>query len=143
MPQDKTSIKRFWSKVGPGRCPQEWQGTINTEGYGVLTLDGHQVRAHRFAWELANGPIPDGMLICHHCDNRRCVTVAHLFLGTPADNAHDRDLKGRHRTNGNDQKTHCPAEHPYSGDNLYVGSDGKRYCRECARQRDRARRSVA
>lgn len=52
-------------------------------------------RANRAAWVLVNGPIPDGMLVCHHCDNPPCCNPAHLFLGTNSDNIADRDAKGR------------------------------------------------
>src|SRR5665213_770489 len=73
----------------------EWTGTIGQAGYGQTTWQGRKYHAHRLAWERARGPIPAGMLVCHKCDNRKCVDIEHLFLGTQKDNIQDAIAKGR------------------------------------------------
>jgi hypothetical protein len=102
--------------------------------------------AHRFSWERHFGKIPDGMLICHKCDVRNCFNPDHLFMGDHSDNAQDMWDKGRHPPpvkhfkNGNQNKTHCTAGHPYSGNNLRVNANGGRCCRLCERLRMRLKR---
>jgi hypothetical protein len=75
----------------------EWKGSYFPNGYGQFWSRSKRssVKAHRFAWEMENGSIQEGMIICHKCDNPRCVRVSHLFLGTAADNSADMIAKGR------------------------------------------------
>lgn len=87
--------ERFWEKVDKSGDCWVWTGYIQRKGYGVFTINGKLIRAHRFAWELENGKIPDGMVIMHVCDNRRCVRASHLALGTQLENIKDRGEKER------------------------------------------------
>jgi hypothetical protein len=77
----------------------EWDGARMATGYGVITLRGADgVRSyvvHRLVWQIFHGPIPEGLFVCHHCDNPPCIRVDHLFLGTHADNMADMVAKGR------------------------------------------------
>jgi hypothetical protein len=88
--------QRFLAKLlrVPSGC-LEWQGSKAAIDYGHIRCDGRLQYAHRIAWQIANGPIPDGLCCLHHCDNPICCEPSHLFLGTQADNMHDRDAKGR------------------------------------------------
>jgi hypothetical protein len=97
---ESSDITRFWSKVQKGTGCWEWRGGRYqpTRDYGSIKIggrSGRKVLTHRFSWEVAFGPIPDGMYVCHRCDNERCVRPAHLFLGRPIDNVRDMDRKGR------------------------------------------------
>jgi hypothetical protein len=97
VPPKRTPEQRFWDYATTG--PECWGWTGHTScGYGVITVPGGQMKAHRFSYELHNGPIPKGMHVLHRCDNPPCSNPAHLFLGTQADNTFDMDTKGRRRT---------------------------------------------
>lgn len=107
MPNVVPSVapKNFWSKVnknGPipphrpelGRC-WEWVAGKSNDGRGNCTVRRVQLKVHRISYTLHFGSIPDGLCVCHHCDNPPCVNPSHLFVGTHGDNARDRSSKGR------------------------------------------------
>lgn len=93
-----TEEERFWSKVAvgaPGEC-WEWKRSRLPRGYGRFRQPTGHEYAHRVAWRLTNGPIPDGMVVRHYvCDNPPCCNPAHLRLGTQGDNNDDSVSRGR------------------------------------------------
>lgn len=99
---DKRLLNRFSSRVN---VPEDWVENLekcwiwiaNTDrdGYGRISLKGFQYKAHRISWEIYNGPILNGLLVLHKCDNPSCVNPNHLFLGTHKDNSFDMVNKGR------------------------------------------------
>ncbi len=90
-------VERFKTKVKieEGSC-HEWVGTKFSTGYGAFWLDGQNRGAHRVAWEMKNGKIPDDLFVCHTCDNPGCINTDHMFLGTILDNNKDKLMKQRH-----------------------------------------------
>lgn len=104
---------RFWSKVNkdgpvPEHCPELgpcwlWTGAVKNKGYsgsyGVFTpKNRNQLVAHKYAWQLEEGPGKPGLFVCHKCDVELCIRKAHLFLGTPLDNSKDMVQKKRSAT---------------------------------------------
>jgi hypothetical protein len=100
------AVERFWKRVNkngpiPEHCPELgpcylWTGRLSVSGgYGAFKAGGKDVPAHRFAWELENGPMPAHLKACHHCDNRPCVRESHIYAGTDKDNSQDMMRRGR------------------------------------------------
>lgn len=99
-PPRKRDVRRFWEKVAVGQADECWEGVgvaRRPTGHWIFhdSRTGSGIAAHRFAYELANGPIPDGLVVCHACDNPPCVNPAHLWTGTQRDNIADSIAKGR------------------------------------------------
>jgi hypothetical protein len=117
-----------------------WQGGRTDQGYGWGTLDGKRQAVHRWSYEQAYGPIPDGLYVCHHCDAKACYEPRHLFLGTNRINQQDHVAKG---LNAEARKTHCPHGHEYTPENtMHARRKDGRCCRKC-RACDTARQAVA
>lgn len=89
------SLGRFWSRVQKTESCWIWTGGKRRKGYGVLHWNGKGQSAHRIAYELAHGPVPQGMHVLHSCDTPACVRPDHLRAGTNKENHEERSRKGR------------------------------------------------
>lgn len=128
--------QRFWVKVAvpvDGEC-LTWTGAIQSGGYGNFRKDGKTYKAHRVAYELRVGPIPEGAVLDHLCRNRACVRPDHLEAVTQRENVRRGDSKMARDA----LKTHCHNGHEFTPENTKVDSYG-RHCRACALKRDRDR----
>lgn len=139
-----TDTERFWAKVDRTGACWLWVAGVDRRGYGRFWARGHQHGAHREAYRLTYGEIPDGLFVCHRCDTPLCVRPSHLFLGSHAENMQDMVQKGRGSKSAhgptamNATKTHCPSGHPYSEGNTYLYQN-RRACRTCRAERSHAR----
>jgi hypothetical protein len=92
--------ERFWKKVRKTKKCWLWVGGHAVKGYERIWFNGKVQPAARVCWQLYKGSIPDGLQVCHTCDNTSCVRLKHLFLGTPKENTQDMISKGRQRFPG-------------------------------------------
>jgi hypothetical protein len=100
-----------------------WTGRKQREGYGRIVVNGITTGVHRVAYEMAKGPIPDGMTIDHLCRNKACVNPAHMEVVSFGENSRRQMLS----------RTTCKHGHPWSFDNTRFDKRGRRCCRACAR----------
>ncbi len=104
-----TTEDRFYAKVAYSGDCWLWTAATFTNGYAAFRVGDRQCRAHRWAYEHFSGPIPDGAVVMHRCDVKRCVNPAHLTIGTQAENQADMTSKGRGRTGWrNGWRTNAP-----------------------------------
>jgi hypothetical protein len=142
--------ERFYPKTDPPDVQgcRLWTGTVDSSGYGRFLFEGRLQGAHRVAYMLEVGSIPDGLDLdhtCHTedvscpggvtCKHRRCTTSSHL---EPVQNV-ENVRRGRSPSAKNAVKTHCKNNHPFNEVNTYVNPDGRRQCKVCRRAVDKAR----
>lgn len=127
-----TVLERFLAKVEKTETCWLWRGYIAPNGYGQIGMSNPRrvEYAHRAAYELLVGPIPEGMQLDHLCRTRACVRPDHLEPVTQRENL----LRGEGVTAAHARKTHCPKGHEYD-----AVHDGRRACRTCAREREAAK----
>lgn len=119
-------MDRFYAKVNKSRGCWTWTAAVSKNGYGIFTLNGKKVYAHRAAWMIEVGPIPDGAVIDHECRTRHCVRVSHLRVTTQRVNI----LAGQGLAALNAKKTLCHKGHKFG-----ATRNGKRTCPRCESDR--------
>ena len=133
--------ERFWANVDAGGVCWEWTAALTPKGYGMFAAKRRKMhRAHRYAWALLVGEIPQAMTLDHVCRNKRCVNPDHMELVTAEEN----NLRSGSASAINARKTQCKRGHEFTPENTYVQyNKGKagRLCRTCTRTYQAARRN--
>ena len=125
------AVDRFWAKVNKTATCWLWTASCSSEGYGRINISGKSTYAHRWAYEQAHGPIPEGMHIDHLCRVRHCVNPEHMEVVTNRQNF----TRGEHPNAKLHRSGHCKRGHPLTGSNVLVRQNGTRHCRACSRER--------
>ena len=139
--KSRSDEERFWAKVEKsGEC-WIWTASRRGKGYGLVRFRGRNAQAHRASYEMHNGPIPDGAVVRHKCDNPPCVNPDHLELGTVADNNRDMSERGRSTSYANGTwggKCRSGRHEIASKDDLYFSNYNQSWnCRACSSERSR------
>ena len=139
---EERHVPMFWAKVDQSGMCWEWRSSRTTRGYGRFKMGPRgaprAISAHRVAWVLKHGPVPDGLELDHICRNHACVRPSHLEPVTHAENVRRglvAEVSGRRAR----MRTHCKRGHPFDVANTYMAPLG-RSCRACHRQREALRR---
>lgn len=128
----RTAFDRFVALMSPGDplgcwC---WKGARTPDGYGQFSLNSRSTMAHRFACEVAYGPIPEGLVVDHLCRNPPCVNPAHLEVVTMGENTR-RGTAYKARSAQARARNTCVRGHAFAGENLAFDRDGHRVCKAC------------
>jgi hypothetical protein len=125
-------VERFWTRVQKLNGCWPWTGSLDHYGYGTITIEGKRHKAHRLAFLLIRGTLPDGKELHHTCENKRCCNPNHLVPLTRREHI---------AVTKYPRSTHCKNGHPFDADNTYIWR-GMRCCRTCNLMYTRLRRKV-